>query len=264
MDAAIKKTLAKLREEHEIDEGDDSIYTHVRELILDSTPIKTLSNSDGNLLGKLRNLTKLSMNGTGLTSLSNFPEIQSLKVLEMTDNHLSDTVVFSIIPKLFPNLSMLHLGGNHLKTLEDVRMLAQMKHLVSLGLALNPLAAEENYRSVVFSSIPSLQSLDQLDHTGVEHPDESDAEYYEDDEEEEDDVLKKFYEADYNSDDDLNDDEFIPEDGQEEDEDFFEEEEEEEEEGGAENTGEGSSSSIAKRVRTELDEAEPSKKKKEE
>lgn len=225
MDVAINDRLKAIREEHGLEDGDDSVYGLLRELILDGTVIKSLTTDDTMVLSKFNNLVKLSLNGTGLTSLANFPKIPSLKVLEMTDNHLADTVIFSIIPDLFPNLSMLHLGGNHLKTLDDVHLLGQMKNLVSLGLAMNPLASAENYRSVVFEALPMLKTLDQVDHSGVEHPVDSDAEYYEEDEDEEDDVLRKFYEADFNSDDDKNDDEFVPDDGQDEEDDFYEEDE---------------------------------------
>ncbi|CDR95718.1 Acidic leucine-rich nuclear phosphoprotein 32-related protein [Babesia bigemina] len=265
MDVAINNRLKALREELNLEEGDESVYTHLRELILDGTVIKTLTPQDGDLLAKFKNLAKLSLNGTGLTSLTNFPEMRSLKVLEMTDNYLTDTVIFSMIPNLFPNLSMLHLGGNHLKTIEDVHMLRPMKHLVALGLAMNPLASAENYREAIFSALPNLQSLDQVDHSGAERHVDSDAEYYdedeEDDEEEGDDVLKKFYEADYNSDDDQNDEEFVPDDGQEEEEDFYEDEEEEEadDDDYAEN-GDGTSSSSSKRLREESDDEADHKK----
>ncbi|KAK1442006.1 hypothetical protein BgAZ_400360 [Babesia gibsoni] len=259
MDAAIQKYLREIREQHKLEEGDESAYSYLRELIVDGTPLKTLSSAEANLLSKLKHLAKLSMNGTGLTSLVNFPEIPSLKVLELTDNHLSDSVIFSIIPKLFPNICMLHLGGNHLKSLDDVKFLSQMKNLVILGLAMNPLASADNYREAVFAAIPSLQSLDQVDHTGVEHLEDSDAEYYEDDDVEEDDVLKRFYEADYNSDDDLNDDEFIPDDGQDEDEDFFEEDDDDEEDG--DNEGDGTATSILKRPHAPSDDEQPFSKK---
>ncbi|EDO06957.1 putative Acidic leucine-rich nuclear phosphoprotein 32-related protein [Babesia bovis T2Bo] len=260
MDAAIKNQLKALREELNLEEGDESVYTHVKELILDGTTIKTLSPSDADLLAKCKNLVKLSLNGTGLTSLTDFPEMRSLKVLEMTDNYLADTVIFSIIPTLFPNLSMLHLGGNHLKKLDDIHLLSNMKHLVALGLAMNPLAALENYREKVFAALPKLQSLDNVDCSGVERHVDSDAEYYEEDDEEEEDVLKRFYEADYNSEDDKNDDEFVPDDAPEEDEDFYEddEEEEDEEEEPSENTRTSSSS---KRPRDESDDEEEVKRK---
>ncbi|GIX66007.1 acidic leucine-rich nuclear phosphoprotein 32-related protein [Babesia caballi] len=265
MDVAVKNRLKALREELKLEEGDDSVYTHLRELILDGTVIKTLSPSDADLLSKFKNLVKLSLNGTGLTSLTNFPELRSLKVLEMTDNYLSDTVIFSMIPKLFPNLSMLHLGGNHLKSLDDISMLASMKHLVALGLAMNPLASSEKYRETVFAALPNLQSLDQVDHSGVEHHVDSDAEYYEDDEEEEEDVLKKFYEADYNSEDDQNDDEFVPDDGQEEEEDYYEDDEEGDEDGNDDEddgyAGYGTSTSSGKRPRSDSDEEGDAKRK---
>ncbi|GFE53795.1 acidic leucine-rich nuclear phospho 32, putative [Babesia ovis] len=264
MDAAIKNHLKSLRKELNLEEGDDTVYTHVRELILDGTPIKTMTPEDADMLSRCKNLVKLSLNGTGLTSMTNFPEMRSLKVLEMTDNYLSDTVIFSIIPTLFPNLSMLHLGGNHLKSLDDIHLLSNMKHLVALGLAMNPLAESENYRERVFAALPKLQSLDQVDHSGVERHVDSDAEYYEEDEGEEDDVLKKFYEANYNSDDDQNDDEFVPDDAPDDEEDFYEEdddeEEDEEEEGHVAGEG-GSSSSSSKRPRADSDDEEDAKRK---
>ncbi|ORM39776.1 Acidic leucine-rich nuclear phosphoprotein 32-related protein [Babesia sp. Xinjiang] len=263
MDAAIKNQLKAIREELELKEGDETVYTHVRELILDGTPIKTLNPSDADLLSKCKNLVKLSLNGTGLNSLTNFPELRSLKVLEMTDNHLSDTVIFSMIPTLFPNLSMLHLGGNHLKSLDEIHLLSSMKHLVALGLAMNPLAAADDYRDRVFAALPKLQSLDQVDHEGVERHVDSDAEYYdEEDDDEEDDVLKKFYEANYNSDDDQNDDEFVPDDAQEEEEDVYEDDDDEEDGDEDEEADEGdAATSSHKRPRSDSDDETEAKRK---
>lgn len=121
-----------------------------------------------------------------------------------------------------------------------------MPYLVVLGLAMNPMANEKNYRAVVFECLPNLEVLDQVDSTGAEYNYSSDEALDDDlegdadeddleggDLEEEDgnyytlsyiqllvyynnlynliDVLKKFYEAEYKSDDDEDDDEFDPE-----------------------------------------------------
>lgn len=124
MDACLENRLKNFREEHGYDEDEDSsVYLKVRELILDGSTIKTITLKEGERLEKFKNLSKLSLNGTGLTSLTNFPEMPSLKVLELTDNYISDPIVFTMIPKLFPNLKILQMGGNHLKNPHDVKSL---------------------------------------------------------------------------------------------------------------------------------------------
>uniref|UniRef100_A0A3B0N0R9 Acidic leucine-rich nuclear phosphoprotein 32 family, putative n=1 Tax=Theileria annulata TaxID=5874 RepID=A0A3B0N0R9_THEAN len=242
MDACLENRLKNFRQEHGYEEDQDSsVYLKVRELILDGSSIKTISMKEGERLEKFKNLSKLSLNGTGLTTLTNFPEMPSLKVLELTDNYISDPIVFTMIPKLFPNLKILQMGGNHLKNPHDVKSLSTMPYLVVLGLAMNPMANEKNYREVVFECLPNLEVLDQVDSTGAEYnyssdealDDDLEGDADEDDLEgpdEEDDVLKKFYEAEYKSDDEEDDDEFDPENQPDvEDEDFYEEEDEEEE-----------------------------------
>lgn len=233
MDAALDSHLKTLKKELDVD--DDSLYLKVKELILDGSSIKSISLEEGERLEKFKNLTKLSLNGTGLTSLTNFPELPSLKILELTDNYISDPIIFTIIPKLFPKLKVLHMGGNHLKNPKDVKSLGVMPDLVALGLAMNPMANEKDYREVVFESLPNLEILDQVDSSGVEYnySDDEAFDEEEDGEGEADDVLKKFYETEYKSDDE-DDEEFDPENQPDvEDEDFDEEDDEEDEADGS-------------------------------
>ncbi|UVC54066.1 hypothetical protein MACJ_003394 [Theileria orientalis] len=222
MDSVLESHLKNLREEYGVEEADNpSVYLKVKELILDGSSIKTISMEEGEKLEKFRNLSKLSLNGTGLTSLTNFPEMPNLKVLELTDNYISDPIVFTMIPKLFPNLKILQMGGNHLKNPKDVESLNTMPDLVVLGLAMNPMANEKNYRDIVFECLPNLEVLDQVDSNGAEYNYSSDEALDDDEEEEDEDVLKKFYEAEYKSEDDEEDDEFDPENQPDvEDEDF--------------------------------------------
>ncbi|AFZ80194.1 hypothetical protein BEWA_030470 [Theileria equi strain WA] len=236
MDAALEAQLKTLKKELGAD--DDSVFLKVKELILDGSSIKSISIEEGEKLEKFKNLTKLSLNGTGLTSLTNFPELPSLKILELTDNYISDPIIFTIIPKLFPKLKVLHIGGNHLKNPKDVKSLGVMPDLVALGLAMNPMANEKDYREIVFESLPNLEILDQVDSSGVEYNYSDDEAFDDEDAEgEADDVLKKFYETEYKSDDE-DDEEFDPENQPDvEDEDFDEDEEDEEDD------AEGSTSS---------------------
>ncbi|KAK2197374.1 bifunctional Leucine-rich repeat domain superfamily/Acidic leucine-rich nuclear phosphoprotein 32 [Babesia duncani] len=254
---AVESRLKAFAKELGVEEVDPSIYDKIKELVLDGHAIKSISAKDAAELEKFKNLTKLTLNGTGLTSLVNFPVMPNLKVLELTDNNISDPVVFSLIPKLFPNIKVLQLGGNHLKNTQDVQFLAQLPNLISLGLAMNPMESTKNYRETIFNLLPKLELLDQADSSGVEKTLNSDEEEYDEEEEQDEegsgdddesaDLLKKFYETEYKSEDEEDDEEFVPGDEGDEDEDIEDEDEDAEEE---EFQGDGATSS-GKRPREE-------------
>lgn len=201
MEAAIEERVEQFKaleaeEEREAREEGASVYEQMNELILDGCSIRSISSADAALLSKFTNLAKLGLNQTGLSSLANLPVMPSVRSLEATDNHLSCGL--EKLAAAFPNLKKLQLGGNHLKTLEDVKPLvssastplhftslhctrrqrnaaradalrslqAELKQLEHLGLDLNPVAALPEYREAVFGLVPSLQVLDSQDRSG--------------------------------------------------------------------------------------------------
>ncbi|XP_026190427.1 acidic leucine-rich nuclear phosphoprotein 32-related protein [Cyclospora cayetanensis] len=223
------------------------VYQELTELILDGRSIRGITPEDAAALKKFHNLTKLTLNQTGLASLANLPCMSSVRTLEATDNHISSCL--KLLVDAFPNLRKLQLGGNHIKTFEDLEPLvgsiagspksshrfpafssnlqARLSQLEQLGLDLNPVASLANYREKVFSIVPSLVVLDSRDRQGEEREAaDSDSEEEEDDEGEEvDTTLKDFYEAEMPEQDAEDAEDFEPPCDAEDDEDIDEEDE---------------------------------------
>ncbi|KAL8274761.1 hypothetical protein Esti_001310 [Eimeria stiedai] len=243
------------------------VHQELTELILDGRSIRSISAADGEALKKFANLSKLTLNQTGLASLANLPSMASVRTLEATDNHISSGLEHLV--KAFPNLRRLQLGGNHIKTLADLDPLAKnskqptelfsphsfsevqqllllqqlgrsillcvhtgaLSQLEQLGLDLNPVASLPDYREKVFGLLPSLQILDARDRQGEEREAvESDSEE-EDEGEELDTTLKEFYNADLPEEDVEDAEDFEPACDEEEDEEEGEEDDEELEDG---------------------------------
>lgn len=75
-----------------------------------------------------------------------------------------------------PKLINLNLSGNKIKDLEEIKPLESFKCLESLDLFNNEATSVENYRTKIFSMIPSLKYLDGFDAHSVEAPSEPDDE----------------------------------------------------------------------------------------
>lgn len=102
------------------------VQQELTELILDGRSIRSITAQDAEALKKFCNLTKLTLNQTGLASLANLPCMTSVRTLEATDNHI--TTGLDLLVKAFPNLRKLQLGGNHIKTFEDLESLVTETH----------------------------------------------------------------------------------------------------------------------------------------
>lgn len=212
--------------------GDNGVDVHqeLTELILDGRSIRSITPEDSAALQKFANLTKLTLNQTGLASLANLPCMQSVRTLEATDNHITSSL--DLLVKAFPNLRKLQLGGNHIKTFGDLEPLSHLSQLEQLGLDLNPVASLPDYREKVFELIPSLLVLDSKDKQGEEkEAADSDSEDEDDEEGEEvDTTLKDFYESEMPEQDAEDAEDFEPVGDPEEDEEIDEEEEDDEDE----------------------------------
>lgn len=104
------------------------------------------------------NLEILSLNNAGLTTLKGFPALPKLRKLELSDNRISCGLNFLSGCK---KLAHLNLSGNKIKTLEDLKPLAEFENLKNLDLFNNEVTTSiEDYRSKVFALQPSLKYLD--------------------------------------------------------------------------------------------------------
>lgn len=214
-------------------------YAQLKELVLDGCKIKSLNPVDAKFLQTFSNLTSLSCCCVGLTTLSGFPCFPTVTKLELQDNLLttSPQAALDRLPSIFPAVRVLRLGGNKIKSAEElINCLKPLAFLEVLDIEQNPFVRNQrdaSSRSLFFSNLPQLKSLDNKDALGVEC---NDAENEEDDEDDEDDdvssdedteVLKSFYEKSYEDEDDDEED-FNPTGIEEDDEDIEEEEEENE------------------------------------
>ncbi|SBT78805.1 conserved Plasmodium protein, unknown function [Plasmodium ovale] len=229
MEKAIKERIEKWKKENTVDGKEvtnENVYENLTELILDGKKFSTIKNEDVELLKNFKKLERLCLNQTGIQSLGNLPSIETLTVLELTDNHLSTVDSLKYIVETYPNIKTLEIGGNHFKNIKDFEILKNMKNLTRLGVQFNPFADDPNYRKELFSFLPEVKIIDCLNKEGVEvlSSDEDEDEEYE-----EDNTLKNFYEADFKDEDEEEDEEFVPNDNEDEDDDELDEDLEEEE-----------------------------------
>ncbi|SBS89529.1 conserved Plasmodium protein, unknown function [Plasmodium malariae] len=229
MEKAIKERVEKWKKENAHDGKEvtnENAYENLTELILDGKKFSSIKNEDIELLKKFKNLERLCLNQTGIQSLEDLPSIETLNVLELTDNHLSTIDILKYIVESFPNIKTLEIGGNHFKNIKDFEVLKDLKNLVRLGVQFNPFTDDPNYRKELFEFLPDVKIIDCFNKEGVEvlsSDEEEDEEY------EEDNTLKNFYEADFKDDDEEEDEEFVPNDNEEEDDDELDDDLEEEE-----------------------------------
>jgi acidic leucine-rich nuclear phosphoprotein 32 family protein B len=152
--------------------------TDVDELLLDDLfeNIKSFTEENKKDLEKYTNLIHLSLNGFGLESLKNFPKISTLQVLELRSNHLTGQD-FAKLKELYPELYKLKVGDNPIKDINSFKVFSDSS-LRKLELAETAVSGAKDYRNVLFSMIPNLESVDGLTKDGKE----ASSTLYEDDE----------------------------------------------------------------------------------
>lgn len=236
MEKAIRERIEKWKKDNPAGEGkeatNEDAFEGMKELILDGKKFPVVKAEDTELLKKFKNLSRLSLNQTGLQNLDNFPKLETLHILELTDNHLNSVDILKHLVEHFPNVKTLEIGGNHFKNLKDFEVLKGLKKLERLGVQFNPCAEDTSYRKTLFECLSNVKIIDCFNREGEEVVSSDDDEEDEEDEEV-DTTLKKFYEADFKEEEDEEDEEFVPneqeadEDDDEIDEDLEEEEIEE-------------------------------------
>ncbi|EPS63023.1 hypothetical protein M569_11765, partial [Genlisea aurea] len=136
------------------------------------------------LFERFHNLQHLSMANIGVSSLEQFPRLQKLQKLILSDNRIADGLE-NLVEAGMNSLTDLDLSNNRISEIDDLKPLTKLS-LVSLDLYECPVTRVKDYQRRVFGLIDSLQYLDNMDADENERP-ESDEEEEEEEEEDDDD-----------------------------------------------------------------------------
>jgi hypothetical protein len=178
------------------------IPEEIQELILDTVFKFDKFTEDHKLaLQKYTSLIHLSMNGIGLTSLENFPELKDLQILELNKNKIKGDDL-KVLSNQCPSLYKLKIEENEIDSVDKFQCLTKLK-IKKLNVLGNPLTEKnENYKNLFFEMFgETLESIDDKDkegkdvestvygeeEDGEEEFDEGEGEDEEDDEGEDDD-----------------------------------------------------------------------------
>jgi len=176
------EVVKAIQEQKTIADGED-----LEEINLDSIPISKFTNDINKELEAITTLYSLSLNDCGITTLENFPKLQSLIRLELMDNKIVPSSLGSL-GKSCPNLQSLSLGGNPIKEYDDLKHIQNLTQLYQLDLIKCDICNKPDYRAKIFEMFPSLQILDNFTQDGEPYDyDEENDEDEEDNEEEEED-----------------------------------------------------------------------------
>ncbi len=136
----------------------------MEQLILDECHFKQFSPQLKSELEKYKNLIYLSLNDCQLKSLDNFPNLPNLVKLDLLDNNLSGESLSKIASQ--QSLQQLALGGNPIKTLEEVKVLSKLRELKEVDFIQCPVSELPDYREKVYELIDGLDILDNCDRDG--------------------------------------------------------------------------------------------------
>ena len=143
---------------------------------------------------------ELSIQGCGIASLDNFPNLQALRKLLLADNRIGGGL--ENLAKL-TNLEELSIGGNKIASLDELKPLEGLK-LTAIDLEGCPCAdGSDTYRQALFAMFPTLIFLDGTDVDGNERLIDDD----DDDEDEDEDEEEDFDDDDDDDEDDFDEDE---------------------------------------------------------
>jgi len=180
------EVVKAIQEQKNTAEGED-----LEEINLDSIPISKFTNDINKELEAITTLYSLSLNDCGITTLENFPKLQSLIRLELMDNKIVPSSLGSL-GKSCPNLQSLSLGGNPIKEYEELKNIQNLTQLYQLDLIKCDICNKPDYRAKIFEMFPSLQILDNFTQDGepYDYDDEGEEDEDEGDDEEEDNYVQ--------------------------------------------------------------------------
>lgn len=148
-------TFMNLSQRIELEKGKRQ-PSEVKELNLDRSKASSIEG----LTDEYTNLETLSLVNVGLKTLSGLPALPALKVLDLTDNGISDGLDVLVN---CPNLVKLNLSSNKISSVEVLTPLAKLSCLRSLDLSNSDIADSDNYRKTIFAALPNLKYLDGID-----------------------------------------------------------------------------------------------------
>ncbi|XP_067439987.1 acidic leucine-rich nuclear phosphoprotein 32 family member A-like isoform X2 [Thunnus thynnus] len=154
--------------------------SQVRHLVLDNC-----RSNEGKIEGltdEFEELEFLSAINVQLRTVANFPKLNKLTKLELSDNRISGGL--EVLAEKCPNLTDLNLSGNAIKVLSAIEPLKELGSLKSLDLFNCEVTMLNEYKDKVFKLLPQITYLDGYDKDGREL--DSDAEFSDEEEEEED------------------------------------------------------------------------------
>ena len=178
---------------------------NVIEIDLEGWTSESISREEKLLLEKYQSVDSLSFSGCGLKRLENFPLLEDLARLDLSENQIEKGLENL---KHLDGIMQISLENNKIADIEELKHLAGLANLMSLMVEGNPISQEENYREKLFKIIPSLQVIDGFNASGEE------VDFAEDDEDEEEfnDDSDEFDEDDLDDDeDDFGDDSEVSE-----------------------------------------------------
>ena len=178
---------------------------NVIEIDLEGWTSESISREEKLLLEKYQSVDSLSFSGCGLKRLENFPLLEDLARLDLSENQIEKGLENL---KHLDGIMQISLENNKITDIEEFKHLAGLANLMSLMVEGNPISQEENYREKLFKIIPSLQVIDGFNASGEE------VDFAEDDEDEEEfnDDSDEFDEDDLDDDeDDFGDDSEVSE-----------------------------------------------------
>jgi len=134
-------------------------------LVLEAEDIISFSEEDKKFLENFEDLLNLSIVSCKLKSLENLPKLDKLERLELYDNNISEGLKHLV---QYPNLKVIKLGGNKIKSLDEIAELKALKEIENIDFIENPVSKEKEYSSKMWEMFSSLKVLDGLDKDGEE------------------------------------------------------------------------------------------------
>ena len=198
-------------------------------IALDGITINHISDEVKTYLENFKSLEELSLVNCNLNSLQNFPELPSLKKLDLSDNHLKDADLKELCK--YTKLQELRMANNNgIKEFSEIKILEPLP-LNFIDFSDCPISKTAKYRDNFYENFKNLKVLDFFDKDGKEWEEDDEEEEEADDEDNgfiDDDLKNGNNEEKEKDDDDNNNGEQYEDDDEDKEEEYEEENEEEE------------------------------------